>query len=109
MDMDELLMRTLQQLPNAGFFVADYDPQNDRHVPTPLTQKEIDQFVNLEIKADHTNIKAGDMVRITNGSFLNIECQVETVDQGNSKVIVNVNIFGRNTPVTISMEAIVPV
>ena len=106
MNMSDQLMLDIQQVPNTSIFVGYYDNQTERHVPTPMSQTEIDQFTNQTVVVDIINVNPGDLVRITDGSFKDMECQVKTMDQANQRVTVNVNIFGRYTPVTVPMQAI---
>ena len=106
MNMNNQLMLDIQQVPNTSIFVGDYDDQTDRHVPTPMSQEEIDQFIIKTNDVDLINVKPGDLVRITNGSFKDMECQVQTVDQANKRATVNVSIFGRFTPVTVPLQSI---
>lgn len=70
--------------------------------PVPLTQKEID-FIWSKLKdtnVTHTlKIAIGEQVTVTDGPFKGMEGKVEDVDVTKGKLKVNVNMFGRETPV----------
>jgi transcriptional antiterminator NusG len=70
--------------------------------PVPLTQKEIDFIFSRlkDTKVTHTlKIGIGENVTITDGPFKGMEGKVEAVDVEKGKLKVNVNMFGRETPV----------
>lgn len=70
--------------------------------PVPLTQKEIDFIWGKlkDTKVTHTlKISVGENVTITDGPFKGMEGKVENVDVEKGKLKVNVNMFGRETPV----------
>ncbi len=70
--------------------------------PVPLTQKEI-EFIFSRLKTDATThvikVKAGEQVIVSDGPFKGMEGKVESVDEERGKLKVNVNMFGRETPV----------
>ncbi|MBX3411770.1 MAG: transcription termination/antitermination factor NusG [Pirellulales bacterium] len=45
------------------------------------------------------SFKAGDRVKINEGTFENFEGDVDAIDEANGRVTVMINIFGRSTPV----------
>lgn len=45
------------------------------------------------------DVTVGDLVRITEGPFKNLEGKVVAVDEAKGKIKVNVSMFGRETPV----------
>ncbi len=70
--------------------------------PVPLLQKEIDILFGrmgaTEVK--HTiDLAEGDIVKIADGPFKDLEGRVAEVDDSKGKVKVLVNMFGRETPV----------
>jgi len=73
--------------------------------PTPMLPSEVAKILNKqEEKADEAPkikfpFKSGDRVRINDGMFANFEGSVEAIDEGNGRVTVMINIFGRSTPV----------
>ena len=70
--------------------------------PVPLTPKEIDFIFSRlqDTKVTHTlKIGVGEQVTIVDGPFKGMEGRVEVVDAEKGKLKVNVNMFGRETPV----------
>ena len=75
--------------------------------PTPMLPEEVDRIVKAVRPDDEGDeqiktaipFKPGDRVRIKEGTFENFEGDVEGIDEGNGKVTVAINIFGRSTPV----------
>ena len=47
------------------------------------------------------DFESGDLVRITDGALKNFEAKVQEVDRVKGKIKVSVNMFGRETPVTL--------
>ena len=75
--------------------------------PTPMLPEEVDRIVKSARPEEEGDeqiktaipFKAGDRVRIKEGTFENFEGDVEGIDEGNGRVTVTINIFGRSTPV----------
>lgn len=71
-------------------------------VPVPLTPKEI-EFIWSRLKDQKVThslkLNVGDNVTITDGPFKGMEGRVTEVDVIKGKLKVNVNMFGRETPV----------
>jgi transcriptional antiterminator NusG len=71
-------------------------------VPVPLTPKEI-EFIWGRLKdqkVTHTvKVNLGDNVQIVDGPFKGMEGKVEAINNEKGKLKVNVNMFGRETPV----------
>ncbi len=71
--------------------------------PVPLEKSEVDAlFKNMDDQktAKHNiDLIIGEIVRIADGPFKELEGKVETVDQERGKVRVLVSMFGRETPV----------
>lgn len=74
--------------------------------PIPLTDKEARAMVSkpAAVKVD---LKAGDMVKITSGAMEGIIGEVESVDTETMQVTVKVSMFGRETPETLDISAVV--
>lgn len=70
--------------------------------PVPLSQKEIDYLLG-SMKQDtvrHTiDLALGEIVRIADGPFKELEGRIDEIDQDRGKVKVLVSLFGRETPV----------
>ena len=73
--------------------------------PTPMLPHEINRILaRQEEKTDEAPklkiaFRAGDRVKINEGTFENFEGEVDTIDQTSGRVTVMINIFGRSTPV----------
>ncbi|MEA1949999.1 MAG: transcription termination/antitermination protein NusG [Planctomycetota bacterium] len=73
--------------------------------PTPMMPHEVARIVSTqEEKTDQAPklkiaFKLGDRVKINEGTFENIEGEVDTIDETSGRVTVMINIFGRSTPV----------
>jgi transcription termination/antitermination protein NusG len=81
-------------------------------VPVALTSKEIELiFSKLKnSKTTHTiKINVGDNIVITDGPFKTMEGKVEALDEEKGKLKVNVNMFGRETPVELDYLQVKPV
>ncbi|MEK7659901.1 MAG: transcription termination/antitermination protein NusG [Patescibacteria group bacterium] len=70
--------------------------------PIPLSDDEIGVLMKRMGEEDprhKIDVLKGDMVRITDGPFKDMEGRVEEVDEERGKIKVLVSIFGRETPV----------
>ena len=70
--------------------------------PTPLSKEEMDVLIKRmgETQPHHKiEVVKGDMVRITDGPFKDMEGRVSDVDEERGKIKILVSIFGRETPV----------
>jgi transcriptional antiterminator NusG len=72
--------------------------------PSPTSQEEID-YIKAQISESEdtekpkVNFEVGETVKINDGPFLNFSGAIEEIDPARGKLKVNVNIFGRSTPV----------
>ena len=72
--------------------------------PTPMSRQEIDRILKrmgAEEPKFKIDFKEGDLVKITDGALKGFEGKIEEVDQDKGKIKVMVNMFGRETPVTL--------
>ena len=75
--------------------------------PSPMLPHDVAKLLNkTEEKADESPrlkiaFKKGDRVKINEGTFENLEGEVEAIDEANGRVTVMLSIFGRSTPVDI--------
>ena len=70
--------------------------------PVPLRKDEVDYlFSKMDAGTQKYNItlSTGEVVRIVDGPFKDLEGKVNTVDNERGKVKVLVSMFGRETPV----------
>lgn len=72
--------------------------------PTPMSKEEIDRIkkrMGVEEPKFKVDFKVDDLIKITDGALKGFEGKTEEVDQDRGKVKVLVNMFGRETPVTL--------
>ncbi|MDD2913310.1 MAG: transcription termination/antitermination protein NusG, partial [Candidatus Pacebacteria bacterium] len=70
--------------------------------PVPISLKEVEYLkgrMGAEKPQHKIESKIGDLVKITDGPFKNLEGKVFEIDEEKGKVRVHVNMFGRDTPV----------
>ena len=70
--------------------------------PVPVSKKEIDNLMKrmgTEEPQYKIEVKAGDLVKITDGPFKDFDGKVSEVDEERGKIKVLINMFGRDTPV----------
>jgi transcription termination/antitermination protein NusG len=72
--------------------------------PVPLAKNEVDDLFGRMDKVDtktkhQMNIEVGEMIRIADGPFKDLEGKVNEVDTERGKVKILVSMFGRETPV----------
>ena len=73
--------------------------------PVPLTETEM---VNLGVCADNFEVefKEGDVIRVVSGVWKDTVAPIRGVNQSKQSVTINVELFGRETPVEISFAQI---
>lgn len=77
--------------------------------PTPLQPHEVDKILNgmgmsrLEISTD---LKQGEVVKITAGPFSGMEGKIEYLDLENQKITVLLDLFGQETDVEVEISQI---
>lgn len=72
--------------------------------PVPLKQDEIERILNQVKEAEGKEVpkvryEKGEMVKITDGPFLNLTANIEEIDNEKGKLKLSLSIFGRYTPV----------
>ena len=68
--------------------------------PVPLTEEEMDKM-GLMIEEQSISFKVGDSVVVTSGVWENTTGVVQSISESRQIVTINVNMFGRETPVEI--------
>lgn len=73
--------------------------------PVPLTDTEM---LSLGIKSAKINIdyEVGDMVAVTAGLWAGTAGTIKRIDEGRQTVTINVDMFGRETPVELSFAEV---
>ena len=77
---------------------------NDK--PQPLSEREILDIKDMmqedsEAERPKIDYVVGEMVKIKDGSFQNLEGKIEEIDEIHGKLKLSVSIFGRSTPVDV--------
>jgi transcriptional antiterminator NusG len=102
MTMDDEGWYVVRNTPGETGFVSTEDEHDKRPKPVPLEDKQVEVILK-QLESGPTRIKIGlergEMVRITEGPFVDFIGAVGDVDEGKGKVRVLVSFFGRETPV----------
>ncbi|MBR6094928.1 MAG: transcription termination/antitermination factor NusG [Lachnospiraceae bacterium] len=70
--------------------------------PVPLTEEEMRMFnMDESERKIHLDVKEGDTVSVVSGVWQDTVGVVKRVDEGKQVVVINVDLFGRETPVEI--------
>lgn len=72
--------------------------------PTPMMKEEVDRLkkrMGVEEPKYQIDFSVGDLIKITDGALKGFEGKIEEIDQDKGKVKVLVNMFGRETPVSL--------
>ncbi|MBQ3035772.1 MAG: transcription termination/antitermination factor NusG [Lachnospiraceae bacterium] len=100
---------------NADDEVAWYVVRNTRGVtgfvgpgskPVPLTEAEMKMLNVGGTTTAHIDVKEGDAITVIAGVWKDTAGIVKRVDEGKQSVTINVEVFGRETPVEISFSDI---
>jgi transcriptional antiterminator NusG len=81
--------------------------------PVPLSRREVERFLGVKEEEDKKaprfkpSWEIGDSVRVQTGPFADFNGVIEDINLDQSKVVVLVNIFGRDTPVELNFEDII--
>ena len=102
MNMDDESWYVVRNTPGVTGFISTEDDYDTRPRPVPLEDSQLDSILK-QSESGPTRIKiglqAGDVVRITEGPFIDFVGAVGDVDENKGKVRVLVSFFGRETPV----------
>jgi len=72
--------------------------------PVPLKKSEIERILSQVEESEgkekpKIEYEVGEMVKVTDGPFMNLDGKIEEIDPNRGKLKVSVSIFGRYTPV----------
>jgi len=98
MDVTEDSWYVVRNTPNVTGFIGFGT------TPTPISQEEVERIkkrMGIEEPKYQIEFEIDDLVRITDGALKNFEAKVQEVDRNKGKIKVLVNMFGRETPVTL--------
>jgi transcriptional antiterminator NusG len=102
MRMDDESWYVVRNTPGVMGFVSAEDEREGRPKPVPLEEKEVDAILSqLESSQPRVRVglEKGQMVRITDGPFVDFMGTIDEVYSERSKLRVLVSFFGRETPV----------
>ena len=74
--------------------------------PVPLTEKEIDALGISMVREVEVDFEEGDSVVITGGVWKDTVGVVQSINEAKQIVTINVELFGRETPVEISFAEV---
>ena len=102
MTMDDESWYVVRNTPGVTGFVSSEDEHDKRPKPVPLEEEQVKAILH-QVESGPARIKIGleegDMVRITEGPFVDFIGGINEVDESKGKVRVMVSFFGRETPV----------
>ena len=105
-DMNSELIRAIKSVNGVISFLGD-------GMPTPMKEKEVNRFLQkadeLESKdtvLDHSFL-VGQRVEIIDGPFATMSGVISEINAEKNKIMVDVNIFNRKTPVELKLEQVV--
>jgi len=106
MEMDDEAWHLVKDVPKVLGFIGG---TADR--PAPITDKEADAIVQrvqegVEKPRPKVLFDVGEVVRVTDGPFLDFNGVVEEVNFDKNRLLVAVQIFGRSTPVELEFSQV---
>jgi transcriptional antiterminator NusG len=105
----EIVLDTIKKTPGIIGFLS-YKDNNKSSIPTPLKEREVAQFLGRgsdlteEQSTDSDLYIIGESVRITDGPFKTFFGEVKEIYEDKKKVVIDVTIFGRITPVEVDFK-----
>ena len=100
MTLDDDSWYSVRNTPGVTGFVA-----GNAQKPTPLSRREVERFLGVQKEDDKVKPRfkpeweVGEQVRVVTGPFADFNGVIEDINIDQQKVVVLVNIFGRDTPV----------
>jgi transcriptional antiterminator NusG len=73
--------------------------------PIPLTEEEV-MNIGVTPQVLEQSFKEGEIVTVVSGPLEGSEGVIKELDEANSKVVIAVSMFGRETPATLDLSAI---
>jgi transcriptional antiterminator NusG len=107
MHLDDDSWYAVRNTPGVTGFVA-----GNAQKPTPLSRREVERFLGFQKEEEKTKPRfrpeweVGEQVRVVTGPFADFNGIIEEINIDQQKVVVLVNIFGRDTPVELGFEDI---
>jgi len=107
MILDDDSWYAVRNTPGVTGFVA-----GNAQKPTPLSRREVERFLGFQKEEEKVKPRfrpeweVGEQVRVVTGPFADFNGIIEEINIDQQKVVVLVNIFGRDTPVELGFEDI---
>lgn len=107
MSLDDDSWYAVRNTPGVTGFVA-----GNAQKPTPLSRREVERFLGVQEEEEKGKPRfkpeweVGEQVRVVTGPFADFNGIIEEINVDQQKVVVLVNIFGRDTPVELGFEDI---
>ncbi len=107
MSLDDDSWYAVRNTPGVTGFVA-----GNAQKPTPLSRREVERFLGVQEEEEKGKPRfkpeweVGEQVRVVTGPFADFNGIIEEINIDQQKVVVLVNIFGRDTPVELGFEDI---
>ena len=107
MTLDDDSWYAVRNTPGVTGFVA-----GNAQKPTPLSRREVERFLGVQEEEEKAKPRfkpeweVGEQVRVVTGPFADFNGVIEDMNIDQQKVVVLVNIFGRDTPVELGFEDI---
>ena len=105
--LDDDSWYAVRNTPGVTGFVA-----GNAQKPTPLSRREVERFLGVQEEEDKgkprfkPDWEVGEQVRVVTGPFADFNGTIENINVDQQKIVVLVNIFGRDTPVELGFEDI---
>ncbi|MGB8360692.1 MAG: transcription termination/antitermination protein NusG, partial [Acidimicrobiia bacterium] len=105
MTLDDDSWYAVRNTPGVTGFVA-----GNAQKPTPLSRREVERFLGVQEEEEKGKPRfkpewdVGEQVRVVTGPFADFNGVIEELNIDQQKVVVLVNIFGRDTPVELGFE-----
>lgn len=107
MTLDDDSWYAVRNTPGVTGFVA-----GNAQKPTPLSRREVERFLGVQEEEEKAKPRfkpeweVGEQVRVVTGPFADFNGVIEEINIDQQKVVVLVNIFGRDTPVELGFADI---
>lgn len=77
--------------------------------PAPLLQEEINHIlrsIGLSTRQSDLEVEVGEVVKIIEGAFSNLEGEITEIDEERQKLKVNIDMFGRETSTELDFDQV---
>ena len=107
MSLDDDSWYAVRNTPGVTGFVA-----GNAQKPTPLSRREVERFLGVQKDEEKgkprfkPDWEIGEQVRVVTGPFADFNGVIEEINIDQQKIVVLVNIFGRDTPVELGFDDI---